>query len=363
MTKEKLLEKEFFKDCGLEYAFDPLTNALNRETIIAYANYLIDSKKSFTMCMMDIDNFKSINDNYGHAMGDEILVKFVENVEKLLGDDIVVGRYGGDEFFYIVEGCEEYDDIWQIAHDVNIGLRNESYQGLDHAVTVTCGIARYPLNASNYEELFQKCDKALYRGKMKGRNCFIIYLPEKHANIDVDKARESEKNLVEVNAEITSIIFSKANILKAIKNAVNYLNTLFMADHICIETERNMYLEKISKLSRTQKYNHIAIRLYDSVVGSSGLIVVNGRAQLKSRSPEIFEMICEQDISSMIVCRIQAFGKKYGYIRVDVTEIPRIWQLSEQEVLSNMARCIAVRLHYEDTNLDREFNKELEKNN
>jgi hypothetical protein len=65
----------------------------------------------------------------------------------------------------------------------------------------------------------------------------------------------------------------------------------------------------------------------------------------------------------MIVCRIQAFGKKYGYIRVDVTEIPRIWQLSEQEVLSNMARCIAVRLHYEDTNLDREFNKELEKNN
>ena len=359
MTNEKLLEREFFKERGLDYAFDSLTKALNRETIISYANYLIDSKKSFAMCMLDIDNFKNINDNYGHAIGDEVLVKFVENIERLLGDDIVIGRYGGDEFLYIVEDCEEYDDIWQIAHDVNSGLRNEKYMGIDNSITITSGIARYPLNASNYEELFQKCDKALYRGKTKGRNCFIIYLPEKHANIDIDKARESEKNLVEVNREIASIIFSKNSILKAIKNAITYLNSLFLSDHICIETERNMYLEKISKLSRTQKYDHIAIRLYDSIVGSSGLIVVNGRQQLKARSPEIFEMACKQDINSMIVCRIQAFGKKYGYLRVDVTELPRIWQLSEQEVISNMARCIAVRLHYEDTNLDREFNKEL----
>lgn len=360
MTNEKLMEKEFFKERGLEYSFDSLTRALNRETIVAYANYLIDMKKSFALGMIDIDNFKNINDNYGHAKGDEVLIKLVENAEKFLGDDILIGRYGGDEFLYIVEDCEEYDDIWQIAHDLNIGLRNSEYNGIEESVTVTCGIARFPLNGENYEELFQKCDKALYRGKMKGRNCFIIYLPEKHANIDIDKAREADKNIVEMNAEIACMIFSKNSILKSITNAINYLNSCFLADHICIETERGLYLEKISKLSRTQKYDHVPIRLYDSIVGSSGLIVVNGLQQLKNRSPELLEHVRKQEIHSMMLCRIQAFGKKYGYIRIDVTELPRIWQLSEQEVISNMARCIAVRLHYEDTNLDREFNKELE---
>ena len=149
MTNEKLMEREFFKERGLEYAFDSLTKALNRDTIIAYANYLIDTKRSFAICMLDIDNFKNINDNFGHAIGDEVLVKFVENVEAVLGDDIVIGRYGGDEFLYIVEGCEEYDDIWQIAHDLNIALRNQIYPETNSAVTITSGIARYPLNGSN----------------------------------------------------------------------------------------------------------------------------------------------------------------------------------------------------------------------
>ena len=187
MNIDKLNSLSYFKEQDLEFAFDGLTKVLNREMITSYLSYLIQNKQVFTVCLCDIDNFKSVNDNYGHMLGDEILQIMAENIEQTVGDKGVVGRYGGDEFMIILEGITEYNDVWEVCHKMNVSAGRIKYEKAEELnVTLTTGISRYPIDGQTYEELIGKADRALYRGKMKGRNCFIIYLAAKHSNILIE---------------------------------------------------------------------------------------------------------------------------------------------------------------------------------
>ena len=109
----KYLNKfDYFKDKDLSNRIDFLTNVLNRQTAFDYVNYLIEHNIPFTVCVSDIDNFKNINDTYGHLVGDRILKGVAYLFENCIKDKGVVGRFGGDEFIFIFENITEYDDVW-----------------------------------------------------------------------------------------------------------------------------------------------------------------------------------------------------------------------------------------------------------
>ena len=108
MNIGKLQSIDFFKNQDLQYAFDGLTKVLNREMISSYLAYLVQAKSPFTVCLCDVDNFKSVNDNYGHMLGDEILQIIAADIENTIGLKGVVGRYGGDEFMIILDGIITY---------------------------------------------------------------------------------------------------------------------------------------------------------------------------------------------------------------------------------------------------------------
>ena len=180
LDKFKYLEKD-------DFMLDTLTGVLNRKNIIDYAKKLIDNNIPFSLGLIDIDDFKTINDNYGHQAGDIALIELSNGFIDYFKDNGLIGRYGGDEFIFIVEGDNDYKTIYDLTYNLYDNILRKMYT-LGHIttfITATIGISRFPLNGNNYDELFLKCDKALYRGKMKGRNCFIIYLPEKHDNIDL----------------------------------------------------------------------------------------------------------------------------------------------------------------------------------
>lgn len=128
MNNEKLSSIEFFNNQDLEFAFDGLTKVLSREMITSYLSYLIQNKKTFTVCLCDVDNFKSVNDNYGHMLGDEILQILAANIEKTVGNKGVVGRYGGDEFMIILDGITEYNDVWEVCHRINVSAGKLKYE-------------------------------------------------------------------------------------------------------------------------------------------------------------------------------------------------------------------------------------------
>ena len=85
---------------------------------------LIDNNIPFSLGLIDVDNFKYINDNYGHQVGDKILTTIISKVRELLDSSCTVGRYGGDEFIIVLKGITEYDILWKILHRVNFGVNS-----------------------------------------------------------------------------------------------------------------------------------------------------------------------------------------------------------------------------------------------
>ncbi len=175
----------------LSAVHDSLTGLISRKYMLEFIRDLIERKVPFTLGIIDLDNFKGINDHYGHATGDGVLSQMGQALRDCVGRDGLAGRIGGDELLTVYFGGNNYGHI----HDYYTGffsngrLFRRSYTVNGHSlfITATLGSASYPDDAADYDDLFAKVDKALYRGKSKGRNCFIIYVEAKHGHLEIPK--------------------------------------------------------------------------------------------------------------------------------------------------------------------------------
>lgn len=178
-------------EISLEEILDPLTGILSRSYSIKFVRSLIAEKIPFTFTIIDLDNFKFINDNYGHSAGDKVLATVAKGLVKFTKDSGLVGRFGGDELLLIdLKNIEDKDKInfFENLFGNSQALRTEVYFENGAAfVTGTSGSATYPDDSDDFTELFGLVDKMLYLGKNRGRNCYTIYDEIKHKNIEIHK--------------------------------------------------------------------------------------------------------------------------------------------------------------------------------
>lgn len=346
---------EYFKTRDLSHSLDSLTGILNREAITGYLEYLIKNEKPCSFFFVDIDNFKNVNDSYGHMVGDVVIKQMAEFFVEMATDKGVVGRYGGDEFIFIFEDIVEYKDIWKIGHDINMSIGGIVFEGIPNlAITVSMGIARYPINAQTKQDLILVADKALYRAKMKGRNCFIIYLPEKHANISLKKDRDKQLTQMQLcHTMFTSLTACGEDISLAISTVFKSFISYYMFDHICIEAPNGLNHSIIFTLSDQKRFEHIPTEMIDVIINSAGFAGINNVYGLDD---DMFESIKkkyeEQNIKSVLYCKIAAYGENYGYIRVDTCNTNRIWQNAEMALVMSAANVIGLLLHYQKKTLE-----------
>ncbi len=352
---EGVRELEFFKDKDLRYAFDSLTKVFDRETITDYIRWLTEHNKPFSLFIVDIDNFKNVNDIYGHQVGD---IALTETAAYLLSHVIkkgVIGRYGGDEFFIVFENVVEYEDVWNYGHDIDLGISAINIEGFPRlSLTVSIGISRFPLDAKDYDNIVLLADKALYRAKSKGRNCFIIYLAAKHANIVMSKITEKSFTSMEMcNAVFNNITAYGEDISTGIRTLFRHCVNQYMFDHICLESPGKINFNFVHKLAEIKTFEHIPIELIDSLVNTSGYISINNTKNLKESFSEDYINICrEQGLTATLYCRVSAYGNNYGYIRVDSVQTARIWQNNEITNLITAANVIGLLLYYQKKTLD-----------
>jgi diguanylate cyclase (GGDEF)-like protein len=153
---------------------DHLTGLLNRRTFLDNALTLCakQAKRSepVAMLMFDLDHFKSINDRFGHATGDEVLRVFGRVVRASTRMDDIIGRFGGEEFIAIVPGGLESAN--KIAERVRASFESAGVTVADHAVgaTVSIGAAISYDPVKSIDALIARADAALYRAKHEGRN-------------------------------------------------------------------------------------------------------------------------------------------------------------------------------------------------
>jgi diguanylate cyclase (GGDEF)-like protein/PAS domain S-box-containing protein len=180
---------------------DPLTGCLNRRSFYeAFGIEFAKAKKEgieLSCIMVDIDHFKLVNDNYGHAMGDEIIQLLANILHSNSRKDDLVGRYGGEEFCLVLPGLSA-DHALSVAERIRLSVMNESskiYEQAGLIVTASLGVASIFDHAENPAELNNQADKALYVAKESGRNRVIRWHPSQ------EKLPEAEADTFEPTAE------------------------------------------------------------------------------------------------------------------------------------------------------------------
>jgi len=149
---------------------DFLTGMKNRTSIERYIIKLIRENASFSVLCMDLDNFKCINDTYGHADGDQMLIEQSKRINRLAGTNRTTGRQGGDEFI-VVDRSESVAETLSFAEKLlqEIAKPIIMSDGIEYSITSSIGISRFPDHASSARRLIAQADIALYAAKAEGR--------------------------------------------------------------------------------------------------------------------------------------------------------------------------------------------------
>ena len=170
-------QKEAYETVLRLATVDDLTGLYNRRYFDLRLHEEVERARRFTtnfaLIMIDIDDFKHINDTYGHLLGDKVLQELSSLLQKELRTIDVVSRYGGEEFVAILPGAERSSA--QLAAD-RLGKAAESYSFTQEKLhlTVSIGVAVFPKHGTQPDELIDKADKAMYCAKSQGKNRFCV---------------------------------------------------------------------------------------------------------------------------------------------------------------------------------------------
>lgn len=173
-TEQQLLDSN--KELLQMATTDQLTGLSNRRAILQRAQAEIRRAnryhKDLAVLMLDIDHFKQVNDQYGHATGDKVLIEFAGLCLQSIRETDLAGRYGGEEFFILLPEIDLKTAILS-ADRIRIAVAQRPFSLSDgNSLTVTCsiGIAMYQPEQDDLDKLLLRADQALYQAKRQGRN-------------------------------------------------------------------------------------------------------------------------------------------------------------------------------------------------
>ncbi|MDF2891501.1 MAG: hypothetical protein K0R80_1868 [Clostridia bacterium] len=177
MQNQQILE-EYEKELHYQAYHDQLTGLQNRRSLIKDLNELVGSKNNgkVALLILDIDNFKYINDTMGHYFGDQLLMKLSERLEGIIEDNCKIYRLGGDEFVILLEDFDDSISIEKLAVKLLKGCTfgfDVDYSRI--FISISIGIALYPEHGENLDELLKNADIAVYKAKETGKNRIVFY--------------------------------------------------------------------------------------------------------------------------------------------------------------------------------------------
>ncbi len=156
---------------------DLLTGAYNKNTFAHKVQEHLNEGMHGTLYMLDLDNFKGINDNMGHSSGDEVLCMTYGQISSIFREHDLVGRIGGDEFMVFLLGTTKQSIVVEKAKKILEVLHNvyHAENGVDIEVSSSIGIAMAPQDGTNFDSLYNATDLAMYQSKSVGKNTYTIY--------------------------------------------------------------------------------------------------------------------------------------------------------------------------------------------
>lgn len=186
-----VVELKLFEEANHHSKCDPMTGLFNRNYFTeALSSEISRSKRQqteFSLIFLDLDNFKKVNDQYGHLTGDTVLTRISRLIQKEKRAEDTAARFGGEEMIVLLPGTNKMNALVK-ADRIREKIEEQEfeYEGHRFRVTVSGGVASYPLDAQSGQELIECSDKAMYRAKAGGKNRIELYSQDKRQYMRID---------------------------------------------------------------------------------------------------------------------------------------------------------------------------------
>lgn len=339
-TIDKLRKYSFFDklmdEISLNEILDPLTGVISRAYSVRFVRSLITEHRPFTFAMIDLDNFKFINDSLGHTAGDKVLTTVSKRLAEFVDGFGIVGRFGGDEFLMIDLKHTEINDkisFFKRLYTNSLALRfTMDFGNGGSFITGTVGAASFPEDADNYADLFTLIDKMLYYGKNKGRNCFTVYQAEKHKDLEVTKI--AHRGLYTYFHQLRTSMEATDGFENKLKAAMPVLSEVLKVRDI-------FYVRNDGRLKAVMNPDFDGAASDITALMTEDLFSENTLDRVKNNSPEFYNTLISNGFETTMIVRIKNGEKISGYLICAVKRSLRIWQENECAVLYYVAGLLA----------------------
>ena len=293
---------------------DQLTGLALKEDITNYAKRSIGELKQKTViAIVDIDDFKYVNDHHGHAMGDLVLKKCAAIIENETGIYGKAGRIGGDEFFIVFDRLSDKEMLRNVLRSIKNNIANAYSNEKDgFRVTTSIGVSAYPYDTEDFDSLFKLTDYMLYRAKQKGKNRYIIYEAEKHGSVEeiLNSSIETAGTLGRKGLSKAEVVCRIADILLCGKeytadNIIRDIVDYFGVERVILydKNARKAAAQCGNKLLDSSVISETIDYIYDEGIKEhcqDGVMVVNNVKTFEMKSPKLYEKLRRQEIYSIM---------------------------------------------------------------
>ena len=309
------------------------------------------------LVIIDIDDFKHINDTYGHIFGDQVIRRVAEIMQELVGQRGVIGRFGGDEYVILLEKVETREQLKTLLKTIAKELAL-AFDPKTH-VTASIGVSEYPVDGNEYEELMRKADKALYLAKEKGKNRHIIYEERLHGKLESDDmqnmamayAVSKEKKREVITEMITELCASGVDSIVKKEERLQQIRSLFDLDGITIYSEAGAHL-----VCRNGNYmvevpdgrGLFEDEKYLALFGDDDNLIESNTSRLRFQDPKAFAIMQKQEVGASLQCLSRKEGVPNVIVNYDVFNRNRKWSDEDITLLTILGHCIGNLLNYSE---------------
>ena len=331
-TIDKLRKFSYFDriidEISLDEILDPLTGVLSRSYSMKFVHHLIAERIPFTYTMIDLDNFKYINDSFGHTAGDEVLKFVSKGIAEVVGDSGLVGRFGGDELLLVdirnIEQ-EQKESFFEKLYMQSGALRTTmDFDTGSSLITATSGSASYPADAEIFDELFGIVDKMLYLGKGRGRDCYTVYDPSVHKNLEI--VHLSRKGIFREMQNIKAMM----NLKKGLRDKLTAV-TPELRD--ILQIKDLYYVEADGRMKSVMEPSFDGDAADISDLMKEDIFTDRTMDRVEKDSPVFYRTLKEKGLESALIMRFGSSASAPCYLVCAVERAFRIWQDNECAIL------------------------------
>lgn len=345
---------------------DTLTGLFNKGCTEAEISQILNADPErvaqHALFIIDVDNFKAVNDNLGHLFGDAVLTDIATNLTHVFHSSAVVGRIGGDEFMVLLCDVAEQTDIEAKAQELIKSMRR-TLNGENCAYTVSgsVGIAKYPNDGTTYRELYKNADAALYLAKHRGKGqaCFfaqtldgeMIPVPTERAGLtDFTSRAEAASFKDNVMAYIFELLYEARDVNTVVNIALGMIGKHYDVSRAYVllnspdNTQCSIAFEWCNTGIASEKENlqnipYSACGNYFESYTQDGIFHCEDITQLDTT---LAELLSGQGIRSMLHLAIYDSGIFRGCVGFDDCVGNRLWTRDEKATLSMLAKILGL---------------------